>query len=323
MSDKNLLYRSVVGTAGELKFTDEIFRIKSKINCDGHEHFNLDIISIDKKVVNKDLSYVEFLKYIHAICEVKTTINKEKTKFELNGTSGNEIYIMKRFGIPVCLGIARLKEKLPKKITNQILSKTVEEIKDIGMEFYPSENVNINFRENTISVNKKDAIVIEDFGGIRPELNKEQKRLIKFGTNNKNKVKLDNINKIIYLKLIFNSEYYYELGLYDEANKYAFKAVEMHPKHPMGYQRMWMHLYKMDRFDEALDFIDKAIELDDTNIVEFYFQRSLTLFMLGRFRQAKESCKKGIKIDSNHKELKRLLKEINSEIENYIISEVS
>lgn len=224
-----LLYYHTIGKLGEEKFMDEIFKEENFFNsC--IEKFEMDIVKVDEKILNKECNIFRMAKYTYAVCEVKTTYNMNKMNFGLNGTSGMRLYEQKRLGKPVCLGVMRIKERLPIGIVDRTYEEVFMLIENkVRMEFYPENVVEFDIRNNTMSANKRDPIILEDFGGIRPELKSFEKKLIGYGRAEPIKEMVLSEEEIKYLMCLYDAEYYYVLERSEEAFGMLDEAMRINP----------------------------------------------------------------------------------------------
>jgi hypothetical protein len=93
--------------------------------------FHLDIVIHDNKNVK-------------AICEVKTTKNKSKKEFKINGECGKFMIEGRKNKIPLFFAVVRLKELMPLKITtkkgfDEVLKNFVKNPSNYEIEFYSED----------------------------------------------------------------------------------------------------------------------------------------------------------------------------------------
>jgi len=91
---------------------------------------------------------------------------------------------------------------------------------------------------------------------------------------------------------------YYYLNRYDEAIEDYNKAIELDPNIAMGYNNRGLIYYYLNRYDEAIEDYNKAIELDP-NLAMGYNNRGLIYYDLMMYNEAIEDYNKAIGLDQN------------------------
>jgi len=86
----------------------------------------------------------------------------------------------------------------------------------------------------------------------------------------------------------------YEMGNLQEAMKNLLLGVEINPKDDLSYYYLSRVYYKLSNYDKALDYINKAIEIN-SNVPEYISYKIFLDIVRGNKREAFYEIKKGLK----------------------------
>jgi tetratricopeptide (TPR) repeat protein len=77
----------------------------------------------------------------------------------------------------------------------------------------------------------------------------------------------------------------YNLGKHKEAMEYYDKALEIDPKNAMALSNKGSALYKLGKHNEAMEYFDKALEIDPKNAMALS-NTGWALYKLGKHNEA-------------------------------------
>ena len=89
----------------------------------------------------------------------------------------------------------------------------------------------------------------------------------------------------------------YRLNRYDEALQECEKAIQLDPKFAVAYDTRGRILNRRARYDEALQECEKAIQLDP-KLAEAYDDKGWALYGLNRYQESLAACEQAIWLDS-------------------------
>lgn len=104
------------------------------------------------------------------------------------------------------------------------------------------------------------------------------------------------------LKNLSSSQKGYRLlkqGKYEEAIKYLDKALELDPKNAKALYSKGLLLGKNKKYQESIKCFDKILEINSNND-EAWFSKGLGLLSLKKYEEALECYNQALELDSNH-----------------------
>ncbi|RQD86004.1 tetratricopeptide repeat protein, partial [Methanosalsum natronophilum] len=105
-----------------------------------------------------------------------------------------------------------------------------------------------------------------------------------------------------------------KLKEYDEALSYFEKSLEIKPKNIKAITKKAYTLARLYRFEEALDEIEVAIELNHFNSRSWYY-RGVINFLAENFETAKSDFEQSLRIKPKVARVQSCLDKANAEIE--------
>lgn len=114
-----------------------------------------------------------------------------------------------------------------------------------------------------------------------------------------NKALSTNINKELLLKLyIKKSEVLNKLEEYEEAGKYADKALSLDTKSSQAYMMKGISSRYLEKYEDAIKYFDKSIEIDNNN-TDAYVNKAKLFCDEEKYDQAVELCEKALEINKS------------------------
>jgi len=96
---------------------------------------------------------------------------------------------------------------------------------------------------------------------------------------------------------------YQYLGQFDKAEREYRCAIELEPKEPNLYYNLGHLYYSTQRYAEAVEQFDKALNLDPPNRVEIYYNKGLAYYQQGNYTAAIRQYDEALKLDSSRAEI--------------------
>lgn len=201
----------------------------------------------------------------------------------------NKAYVLNKLGrydeaIQCCDKAIELNPDMDMAYNNKAFSKDcIGELKE-ALELY----------DKSIEINPYSYLAYYNKAVLYSDLKKYKNSL-----DSLNKALSTNINKTLLLKLyIKKSEVFNKLQEFEEAIKYADKALSLDTKSSEAYMMKGISSRYLDKYEDAVNYFDKSIELDNNN-ADAYVNKAKLLCDDEKYDQASELCRKAIEINKS------------------------
>jgi len=97
--------------------------------------------------------------------------------------------------------------------------------------------------------------------------------------------------------LLYKADSYNAMGDFNRALDCYKKVTEIYPKYKLGWYRLTLEYEKMNKLEEAVDYLEKSIELDKSG--DYTIQHVLFFKDLGKYEEALKLINRKLRVEQN------------------------